>query len=446
MKRWFAGTVFFFGLFLASYVLYAHVSSWRMALRIPSDWSSHLRKATLESDGFKIFRDGLDAWMVDEKFVVSGTSPRKGIFRLYRPSKRFDSATLSTRFRVGEFAAYDVFVGFQVAGDATRRVAFSFSNDESHRRFRLLGVGANQGPIPESDGVLDDLETIHDVAQTIHVGDWHEIAIRFDPRNQQFEFLLDSIPIATRRLGWMGGVDVEPVVGVEERTPGSNPHVAFDAISFAAAPSGPPPRGTRFVDDFPGSTPDPLRWQTTIANDWRMNGGLAQVHTGGGLHLEGSAAGVTSIGISTPVMLCLYPTELDPVHIETTWDIRTLRYAAIFVSISNEQRTFEVDIRAAGDGERRQWFFTGQSDGSIAPVRTEGPAIEAEGNNSLKLDVAYDPWLRRATVRSGGTVVHQKGYELSRKEYVRICVGGHISSGGAFDATLRLVDLHFAPY
>ncbi|WP_394821086.1 hypothetical protein [Pendulispora albinea] len=447
MTRWLSRILFFFGLFIAAYVLYAHVSSWRMAVRAPSDWSTHLQTASIEKDGFTVDRHGLDGAMADEVFVVSGKTTSKGMFRLHRPAKRFDGGMMSARFRVGELAEYDVLVGFQLAGDPQRRVALTFSNDTKKPRLRLLGAASPIGPLPASDGVLDDLESLSQVTEALHPNEWHELAIRFDAPNQQFEFFVDMVPVAARRLGWMAGVDVEPFVGVEERTPGSDPHVGFDVVSFVTGPSGPPFRGTRFIDEFPGSLPDPLRWQTTVVNDWRMKGGIVRESTGNGLHLEGGAAGVTAVGIETPVKLCRYPTELDPVHIETRWDIRKLRYAMIYVSISNstDSRVLEAAVRGLDEGQPRQWLFTGQSGSSIEPGRTEGPAVVAEGNE-LAFEMSYDPWLRRATIRSGGNVVHQKRYDLSRKEHVQICVGAHVSAGGEFDATLKRINVRFAPY
>jgi hypothetical protein len=446
VKRTIATASVLVGAFLAIYVVYAHVASWRMAARTPTAWSTRLQQPDLRAEGFTVAREGLDATMVGGALTVGGATGRPGFFRAGQRSVRFDSARLQVQFQTGERAAYDVLVGFQRADDPSRRIAFAFANDGSAPRLRLIGVDAPTGPPHEGDGILDEIDA--DTAAVLGPGQRHELAIRFDGTRHRIELFVDDTPVRTHTTGWMAGIDVVPFFGVEERVAGTNPHVTFDTVVFAPVPSGPPLRGFNVLDVFPGNVPDPLFWHTNLPALYvGATGGLGRVESGSGLRLRGRATSAVPHGEIVPLEVCTNPVELAPMFMETVWTVHTLAFATLYTRIENTEgsRSMAAGVHATASGDDH-WLFFGMADGGLDERVEQGAAVEPAPDGTVAFRVSYEPWLGTAVVYGNGKEVHRRRYDLRRAEFVRLCVGARVATGGEFDATLHSFKLHVAPY
>ncbi len=315
-------------------------------------------------------------------------------------------------------------------------------NDPEKPSFRVEGTETLRGPTPPVS-VLDYVDGSAVMGDT---DAWHTLALRFDPTSQAIAVSIDDVPEASHVVEWTAGVDARIAFGVRDRHADAL-HVDF-AEPFRVAATPHTDRDLEKVPDFDdhflGVRLDPLRWNVFLDKDWRADGSVAPYETGNGLRLHAAGMSQSARGSMQPVAVCTLPFTLTPTRVEVDWDAKDLDHADVFVSLSNLPATRTVEVALANrGGNDRQFVFRGQQDGKFLPEEFDGPKVTADKAHVL---LVYDSWFRKLHVEVDDVGVFDHAFGLQRDEFVRACVGDHVSPEGRADVAVTRVHLHRAPY
>ncbi|MCL2724657.1 MAG: hypothetical protein FWD69_09500 [Polyangiaceae bacterium] len=447
MKKIGVRILFGFAFLATIYVLYAHLAGVRAARHRESSvgWTTRFSEPAAFVSDFTpdVTPDFHVEPRVGSLFIQR--TGRVGVpgegHAIYRSKPfHFDGGMARLRFRTRQLDDYDVLLGFESADRPDKRLWFVMRNDSQTPSFQLEGTDGMLGPTPAGDSLLQYV----DGAEIIRGNDeWHTLGVRFEAASQQLQMFVDDIPVASRVVGWDGGIAARIVFGVRDRKD-SEIGVEIGELNWDPQEGREPIRLPNYVDEFVGGRLDPLRWHAYFQQEWRVDGSLRPYETGNGLVLRGRGLQQSAPGVMSPVTICTLPFALTPTRVEVDWDIDTLEHAAIDMTIGNLNRTRWVSVDIANDDKPEPYFvFRGQEDRNIDPTVIDGPPLPDKRTHLL---LAYDPWLRSLRVSRDDHEIFSHRFGLQRNEFVRICVGLQVFPEGKAEARLRRFYLHRAPY
>ncbi len=435
--------LFVVGFLVSAYVVYAHVAALHALIVHDGDrqWTTRFPEPSAFARDFSPDQTADFVTDVEVGSIKLGRNGGAGEGHATFRSKPFlfDGGMVSLRFRVGERAAYDVFVGLERADRTEKRLAVVLRNDPDKPSFRLDGTDTMRGPTPR-ESLLDYVDGGSIVTAT---GEWHTLGLRFEPTSQETEISIDDVPVASHLAGWTAGFDARVVFGVRDRHADAV-HVEVGELGWRPQTERDLERVPDFDERFLGVRLDPVRWNAFFEKDWRSDGSLAPYETGNGLLLHAIGTSKSAPDIMRPVAICTLPFELTPTRVEVDWDAEALDHADAFVSLANLAATRGVEVALANrGGADKQIVIRGQLDGKFLQDEFEGPKLTS---GKVHVLLVYDSWFRKLHVSVDDVDVFEHAFGLQRDEFVHACVGDHVSPGGRADVVLSRFHLHRAPY
>lgn len=441
MRRASAWAIAALGFLVLVYIVYEHVAS----------VASH-RDLVGES-----WRESFtDEALFRKRFAVEVNPPLRTTFtdRGLHVESPVDVAALkgSTSFstRLGSLDSGGLSIKFSGVISPGSAISISVRNQSNGRSVRLVLGNAGTGPhialegylapVGESIGLDRLLTDLEGVSKAFAVGSMHEVTLRFDADRRVFDALIDKIPVASCATKWNAG---ELVDGIATVTSIGQTPLSLDLREFAWVPDdgGLPPRGTTFADDFSGGVVDPLRWNASLTNDV---GVTRRIVPGDGLQLIGAASSSAQTEELPTVRLCTRYFALTSLHVDLRTHISHLDFSKHFLSLENDILTRTVEFAITRGSEAAHVQTTGQKVGEILPTIDRGSEVSTAGELQINFD--YDPWNARLRVALNSREVYSGKYGLMHGERSRLCFGATTSREGAFDISVRRIQVHAAPY
>lgn len=422
-------------LFLAAYVVYAHLASFRRGreYRATARIESFSSEAKLKEAFALDATPGLDARIEGSTLRVTGRCDGAGSrVQLLLAPTRLVSAVARMRFRALADAPVDVMVGVTREGAKGRELRFGEVLGMSRGALAFVGDQAPHEPPKDGDRRILTLPSMSVASTDAAV---REIALGLEPELGVAVGSVDGAVIQSIPAYWFDGALVRPTFSVVCRD--ASPRVDIEIRQVAWEPVARDVSVVDLDDDFRGTVFDP-RWR--IARPATPD--LADVHvgTGGGLSL--SAKGKSILG-PTPLFSLTAP-RMALESFDATLDLRLTRLerGAVYFGVANGLggvffRSFDVGVTSR-DG-RLVPFVTGHfGDAGQLQFRT------LEGNagplGQVQLRLRYDAHSRLARAFVDGRQVFEERSFLQPYEQVAFHVVANLDhSSGAIDGVVERV-------
>ncbi|HEX4514189.1 MAG TPA: hypothetical protein VH054_11655 [Polyangiaceae bacterium] len=399
--------------FVAVYVVYAHLASWRTAREYERESATEslaTEHALHQSGALTYHMDGASL------VVVGDTGSAPATLEWTAPPRRLGEILLAMRVRA---TSHDVVasIGLEDTRDG-RRVAVA------------IHTGAK--PIVALDGAASERAVPLERPETAH-----EITLRLSPELHLAAFAVDGVFVGSAAMSLDAGALVRTFHLVEAGA-GEHVEVAIESVHVVGIPREADP--VAFDERFEGQVIDPIRWRLLSADGWTAE---SHAMTSGGLVLDARAlrgSGAAMAGIVGPTFSLRSFRATARVHVERA------KHASMFFGVTNthgglpQWRAFDVGLLDGAEGMQPfsagHWSRDGQNSLRVFP--------RTAGTDDVDAFIEYDAATGVGRAGLGASPLIEKPLDLEPLEDVQLHLGINLSGPDA-DARIVVGEVRFEP-